>query len=672
MRTSGLARALSWFGAAVAFAAALAHVALLAWIVAGRIGYPLDLEWMEGGMLCHALRLMQGDSIYAAPSVDFISYLYTPFYPMVLAALGKLFGLSYMLGRIVSLLSFAGACAIAVLAVRRHALGQPRGLIWGVVSVGLIASAFPHTEAWYDLVRNDSLFLLLTAGALYLLIYRHRSWNAVGLAGLSMGLAFLTKQTAAVFVLASGALLLWLRASRLLLYVPTVGAIAGGGVLWLNARSDGWFWRYIYEMHQGHKFYPERLWPKTELALLELWPVVAGLIGLWLITVLVHRLLDRRRPSPQSKEAWCWLFLALVGVFVAALGFSTQWAEENAYIPAFYFGGLFAGIAVLDLRRRIGQRPLALGIGTLVVGGALAAQLVAGLYSPKEHLMSAGDRQAARDLLALLGHLPGRLLVPYHPFYPHLVARETHYHQMGINDVTRAGYPMPRGINQRFAQQYYDWIVLDTPPGARYAGALRRYKLWRYLEPGQSPGVVTGFRVRPKYVLQRQQPDPAPEGGRRVFGFEDGSYRNWERKGRAFGTRPVGGRRGNQALAGPYEGQYLASSRVYGDGQTGRLLSPEFTLDGPRLSYRIGGGKAPGTIELRLLLDGQPVHRATGTGKHVLEVRELDVSRFQGQKMRIELVDHGSAFRHYILFDDLIVWKEARAPAASGISGAKQ
>src|SRR3954454_9653847 len=55
-----------------------------------RAGFPLDLEWMEGGMLLHASRFAEGKTIYVAPSLDFIPYLYTPLYPALLAALSKL------------------------------------------------------------------------------------------------------------------------------------------------------------------------------------------------------------------------------------------------------------------------------------------------------------------------------------------------------------------------------------------------------------------------------------------------------------------------------------------------------------------------------------------------------------------------------------------------------
>src|SRR6266702_667106 len=94
------------------FVVSAAALVNLAFAFARRLGYPYDLEWMEGGMLCHALRFVDGQPLYAPPSLDFIPYLYTPLYPFALFVLGKLFGVGYVLARALSILSFLGATAI--------------------------------------------------------------------------------------------------------------------------------------------------------------------------------------------------------------------------------------------------------------------------------------------------------------------------------------------------------------------------------------------------------------------------------------------------------------------------------------------------------------------------------------------------------------------------------
>ena len=72
---------------------AIAYIGLylvLAWF---RLSYPFELEWMEGGSVEHVRRLLVGQQIYVAPSLDFIPYPYPSFHYYVSAAAAQLFGL---------------------------------------------------------------------------------------------------------------------------------------------------------------------------------------------------------------------------------------------------------------------------------------------------------------------------------------------------------------------------------------------------------------------------------------------------------------------------------------------------------------------------------------------------------------------------------------------------
>ncbi|PID38888.1 MAG: hypothetical protein CSA65_01440 [Proteobacteria bacterium] len=654
-------RLLPWIGAVVAALVALAHIGLLARIFAGRVAYPYDLEWMEGGMLGHALRVLEGQPIYAEPSVHFISYLYTPLYPFTIGTLGRVFGVSYLLGRLVSIAGFVTACVVAAQVVRREAELRRDALPWAFVAVGLIASSFPHTGAWYDLVRNDSLYLGLVSSALYLLRYHHDRWWKVGLAGLLLGLGFLTKQTTSVFILFSGAAMLLLAWRRLLLLVPVVGAVAGGTVLLLDKVTKGWLWRYIFELHQGHDLYWERVWPQTEIKLLSLSPAVGAICGLWFVVTLVRWVVSRRLPVGGDRRRLYWFVLVIVGVAVSAIGFATQWAVENAYIPGFYFASIFAGVAGYDLSRRatLWRGPIVGGVVALVLGGALAAQLATQLYSPRPHLPRAGWRAAGDKLVGRLRRADGPVLMPYHPFYPYKAGKRPSYHQMGINDVTRAGLPFPKGIRSRINRRFYAALVFDTSPERRpdYGFVLRAYKFDRYLRNDESPGVVTGYRVSPRYLLVPKKSERVAAGERLVFGFEAGSYEGWSAMGRAFGPRPVGGPIANQGMAGPYEGRYLVSSYAWGgDRQTGSLTSPSFTIDKPILRYRVGGGRDPARLQVRVVVEGAgEIHRGTGTRSHIMERRSVDVRAHRGKTARVELVDRATGGWGHLLFDDVVL-----------------
>src|SRR5439155_1724279 len=75
-----------------------------------------------GALPPHAHRLQNGLAMYPPPSIEFIPYLYTPLYPSLLAVLGNVFGLGYVLGRVLSVLSLVGIAVIgtASIASPRH------------------------------------------------------------------------------------------------------------------------------------------------------------------------------------------------------------------------------------------------------------------------------------------------------------------------------------------------------------------------------------------------------------------------------------------------------------------------------------------------------------------------------------------------------------------------
>ena len=143
-------RWLSYAAWALGAVMAVYLLGLLASTIAGRISYPYDVEWMEGGLLHHAQRISEGDGIYTKPSVEFIPYLYTPLYPALLSTLGKVFGLSYGLGRTISVLALLGIAGVTWGALRRvvedtNHSPQIAGFAT-VIALGIFASGYPLME----------------------------------------------------------------------------------------------------------------------------------------------------------------------------------------------------------------------------------------------------------------------------------------------------------------------------------------------------------------------------------------------------------------------------------------------------------------------------------------------------------------------------------------------
>jgi hypothetical protein len=508
-----------------------------------RLRYPLDLEWMEGGTLTHALRLARGQPLYAQPSVDFVSFLYTPLYPAVLCVLSKVFGLSYMLGRAVSILAFSGASLLLVAAVRGvaqqfdseelPALATAAGLL----GAAALCLAFPFCGAFYDLVRCDSLWLLLVSAGLYSCC-PGRSTSRIVLGALLLVLAFFTKQTAAPFmVAAAAAVALTSGIKRGLVFAAVAFGTTTTAILVGQYLTDGWLWIYIYRLHQSHQTSFAKIWPETPLILFDYGFVLLIPIAACLLFVAFRRRLSRR--------LFYWASMAATGLATAAASSATQGAYDNAYIPAVYFGALLSAACVVELPAlAAGLRASADGtvwsmaghgrpwLGSLRVYGllglgVLSAHAAIRWLDPSPHVPSPQDHAAARRLLAYLTEQGPEILVPCHPFYSVLAGGGGHLHVMGLNDV----YSWPRTITSdpgrdaaikdrfresvmsSFASRRWRMVIQDDCFTPRLFGLNRYYRLAEDLaRSGKAPRSLTGYPCAPRYVWVPREGAPSEEG----------------------------------------------------------------------------------------------------------------------------------------------------------------
>jgi hypothetical protein len=477
--------------------------------VAGRIAYPYDLEWMEGGMMCHVLRLSEGRPLYGPPSLDFVPFAYAPLYPAVAAALSPLTGLGYAAARGLSVAGFLLAVVASYAFLRSER--APRAV--ALAGAAVPAAAFAPTGAWYDLVRVDALFLGLLTGGVFLAWWgRHRDRPVVA-AGLLLVAAAFTKQTAApfiAFVLLAFALV---DRRRLALLAATLAVVGGGASAWLQWRSGGWFWTYAVGLHGQHEFDPWVFWGATPLRVsLLLGPALA--VVPWVLA---------RRPSPGLAYT---CGLAAVALLVAMLGAGPTWGYHNALIPAVSFGAVAVALAVarvLETASPRGTRAAALALTASVVasGGGLVwladrARPSLGLalptaYDPRAVWPARGDGARGDALVARLRSEPGPVFVPFHPFYARLAGKPTTLHAMNLADLNTTGLGTPRALVEAIRGRTFALVVLDEEEGPasddqRVEQALAQFPRlagnYEVVERIDGPRVVTGAPVRPRYVLR--------------------------------------------------------------------------------------------------------------------------------------------------------------------------
>ena len=93
-----------------------------------------------------------------------------------------------------------------------------------------------------------------------------------------------------------------------------------------------------------------------------------------------------------------------------------------------------------------------------------------------------------------------------------------------------------------------------------------------------------------------------------------------------------------------------------GDRATGRLLSPEFTIEGDTIRLLVGGGRDPQRLRVSLLIDGTASLSETGTTFETLGRRIWKVARWKGKRARIEIVDDATEAWGHILVDEIEQW----------------
>ncbi|MFT7520296.1 MAG: hypothetical protein ACI9MC_002441 [Kiritimatiellia bacterium] len=345
-----------------AIVATLFVLGLLVITVAMRLTYPYDLEWMEGGVLVHAWRIQHGMPIYGAPNLDFISFVYPPGYPVLLAALGTALGLAPSVGRAISVSASIFAAGTIAWIVGRHSQSAHRWLVGGLVGAIFLGS-WPHSGGFMDLVRPDALALalLLLSTALAL----ERKPALIVAAGAALFAAFVVKQHAAAWGVPLVVLIGWRSGWRDALRFALPSAIAGLiFTVALSVWTDAHYWNYLFVIPRTHPMVAVRGWPGVAWEWGAAFPVAAPFIALWALENSSRGLTRRTR----------WLLCAAAGVLavVTALllsqsGTGSSWSNIGEWLgtaqPA--SRGIQARNAAVSA---IGTGAIALLVGSFFIG----------------------------------------------------------------------------------------------------------------------------------------------------------------------------------------------------------------------------------------------------------------------------------------------------------------
>jgi hypothetical protein len=476
------------------------------WVALHRVGYPFELDWMEGGSVELAARVAAGHSLYAAPSLKFVGWTYPPLYYWVAAAAAKLTGVGFLPLRLVSLAASLGSMATLAWLVTRETGDR----IAGLIAAGLFAATFRISGAWFDTGRVDSLFLALTLLALAWGRWA-RGWRGgVALGGLAF-LAFFTKQTA---LLALAPALGYLVIARPRVGIPallTLLALLLASTAVLDALTDGWYRYYVFnELAQQSWAHQEWVGFWVNDILHRQWPLAILLIA------GVVTLTARRKTRPALRSPALYHATAVLGLIGSAwLSRLHTGGYANVLMPAYAAIALAAGLtygALLRGRHARIARPL-LVVTVLVQLGLLA-------YPISAQIPTAADRAAGNQLIARLRALPGPVIVLRHPWYATLAGKGTFAQEEAIGDVlrsaaTRGAGTLRASLPGALDTDHVQAVVLDGTFDTHFFGGELTRDFRLQPDPITSSRLypLTDVRTAPTQLYLRVHPAPGSRSG---------------------------------------------------------------------------------------------------------------------------------------------------------------
>lgn len=434
-------------------ASSVALVVLFVWTAASRAAYPFDLEWMEGGMVDCVARLVAGKSLYAAPSVEFVPFIYNPLYYFLAVPATVLFGVGHFALRLVSIVATLVTLGIGSLIVWR----EVRSKVAACVAAGLYAGAYALSGGWFDLARVDATSLAFCMGAWYLARFASTAWGTAASAAL-LSCAFLSKQGAAALFPAlflSTALVHGLRRTRWLL--PGVLALAAVMAV-LEGTSRGWYSFYTLSVPSGFGYIPAMalgLWKKEIFSVFPV-PIVFGSY-----LAVSGGGGDSVRAARRVHVPFV---VSMIGMSLAVRMHSGSGPNEN--MPAYAGLSVVAGIGfgrLLDTESSVARLRRSIFGATLVL-----LQFLFLAYSPAVWVPTASDLAEGNRFMASVASYAGDVLVTHHGAVTRRAGKASFAQGMAVIDVMRTSHDrrgarelLRKSFERAFARHRFSAVFTD-------------------------------------------------------------------------------------------------------------------------------------------------------------------------------------------------------------------
>jgi 4-amino-4-deoxy-L-arabinose transferase-like glycosyltransferase len=397
----------------------LVYLVTAAW----RARFPFELEAVEGHCLQQVRRVLDGQPLYVAPSLDFVPLIYTPLYFYVAAAAAWLFGVAFFALRFVSILASIGCLALIFRIVQKQTADSHAALL----ATGVYAGSYNVAASWFDLARVDSLFLFLLLLTVYSMTFPPSSWREIG-TGVLIFASFMTKQTALLACAPLLAYSLWSRPREFCWLAGTLLVLLASSTILFDRAYNGWYSYYVFAVPGAARLRPNylfRFWTNDMIA-----PFFSTML-----CFAAHVCVGRADKS--RRDDWLYYFF-LVGAVGASWGGRMHFGGyKNAVMPAYAALAILFGIAVHDFSWGFETGSPRVRLLRPLVALLCLAQFVAFAVYRFPYLPKGYDAAAGKKLQDAVGAVAGDVFLPMQNMLAASVGKDPSAQQWAIGDVMR-------------------------------------------------------------------------------------------------------------------------------------------------------------------------------------------------------------------------------------------
>jgi hypothetical protein len=442
-------------GKYIAYSVALFLCILFLVISLKRVFFPYELEWMEGSIIDHVLRIFHGKPLYTEPSIYFTNWLYQPLYYYITSAVMSFTEVSYLPGRLVSecsvilsgLVIFFGARALA-----------PSSMFYALIAPALYIGTYALTGYSFDIARIDSLLVLFLLSSVCIFT-KNSSLKRSILSAILMACAIFTKQQAFLYTLP---IVFWLLINnRKYAYAFIITLILsftiGTFLLWND--SGSWYFYYVYTIPaaKANGFG----WFRT------LFVIPDYLLSHWAIGMVVFIIsLCTLKGKVIHWFADAHGLIALVfltSILQLSLHLGDQMSYLNVAMP-------FAAFFALSYISSIGKlSPLIADRWKPFIPWVICLQLLAFIYNPfREDMVVIHDEDilAGKRFIDTLSSVRGNVLLSSHSFLPTMAGKTSYANELACSDVLAVGdktsVKLKSEWENAFRTHFFDIVIKDA------------------------------------------------------------------------------------------------------------------------------------------------------------------------------------------------------------------